>query len=72
MNLEVVKKFEGRDSQPLTIDANENYLVIGYGYGHYSERPWTAFFDVHSRHELGQNGMYQKLMVSELFWLIQL
>ena len=59
MNLDVVKKFKGRNSQPYTIDANENYLVVGYDYG-------SGSVDVHSRKELGQNGMYQKIMVSDL------
>ena len=57
MNLDVVKKFKGRNSQPYTIDANENYLVIGYASG---------FVDLHSRKELGQNEMYKKIMVSDL------
>ena len=28
MNLDVVKKFKGRNSHPYTIDANENHLVV--------------------------------------------
>ena len=61
MNLEVVKKFKGRDSQPYTIDVNQNYLVIGCGYSYI-----YGSVDVHSRKELGQNGMYKKIMVSDL------
>ena len=30
MNLKVVNKFRGRDSRPISIDANEKYLVVGY------------------------------------------
>ena len=30
LSLDVVKKFHSRNSQPLTIDASENYLVLGY------------------------------------------
>ena len=47
MNLVVVKKFEGRDRQPLTIDANENYLVVGYRCGCRG-----GYVDVHNRKEL--------------------
>ena len=57
MNLDVVKKFKGRDSQPYTIDANEKYLVVGYGSG---------FVDVHSKKDRYQNGVYQIVMVSEV------
>ena len=57
LNLDIVKSFKGRDSQPLTIDANENYLVVGYGSG---------FVDVHSKNDSDQNGMYRKVLVSKL------
>ena len=60
MNLDVVKKFKGRNSQPYTIDANENYLVVGYD-------DWSGSVDVHSRNDLDQNGMYQKITVSNFF-----
>ena len=53
MNLEVVKKFKGRNSQPLTIDANENYLVVGY-----EKIDSTGYVDVHSKTELDQNGAH--------------
>ena len=56
MNLNVAKKFKGRNCQPHTIDANENYLVVGYGSG---------FVDVHSRKNLHRNRMYPKIMVRE-------
>ena len=63
MNLDVVKKFKGRESRPFTIDANENYLVVGY----YRE---SGFVDVHSRNELDQSGLYQKITVSNfLRWV---
>ena len=55
LNLDVVKKFTGRNSQPFTIDANENYLVVGYKSG---------LVDVHSRKELVGNETHQKLLVS--------
>ena len=55
MNLDVVKKFKGRESRPFTIDANENYIVVGYG---------TGFVDVHGRNELDRYGLYQKISVS--------
>ena len=57
MNLNVAKKFKGRNCHPLTIDANENYLVVGYGSG---------FVDVHSKKDRYQNGVYQIVMVSEV------
>ena len=56
-NLDVVKKFKGRESQPYSIDANENYLVVGYDYE-------SGFVDVHSKNELDQYGLYQKNSVS--------
>ena len=46
MNLGVVKKFTGRYCQPLTIDASEPYLIIGYKSCNYD-----GFVDVHSRRE---------------------
>ena len=57
MDLNVVKNFNGRDSEPYSIDANENYLVVGYGSG---------FVDVHSKKDRYQNGVYQIVMVSEV------
>ena len=54
MNLDVVKKYECRDFQPYTVDANKNHLVIGYQCG---------VIDVHSRKELDQNGTHKKIMV---------
>ena len=54
MNLDVVKKFKGRDSQPYTVDANQDYLVIGYASGS---------IDVHSRKDLDQNGTHEKIVV---------
>ena len=56
MNLEIVKKFTGRDYQPYTIDANENYLAVGYS--------WYGYVDVHSRKELDRNGTQLKTMAS--------
>ena len=50
--LDVVKKFEVRGD---TIDANENYLAVGYGSG---------FVDVYSRKELDRNGTCKKVVVS--------
>ena len=55
LNLDVVKKFKGRDAQPSTIDASENYIAVGY-YG--------GKVDVHSRQDLDQNGIHQTIMVS--------
>ena len=57
MDLNVVKNFNGRDSEPYSIDANENYLVVGYESGS---------VDVYSRNDPDQNGMYRKVMVSRL------
>ena len=54
MNLDIVKKFNGRNAQPYTVDANENHLVVGYAGG---------VVDVHSRKELDQNGTHKKIMV---------
>ena len=53
--LDVVKKFEGRGDEPVKIDANENYLAVGYGSG---------FVDVYSRKELDRNGTCKKVVVS--------
>ena len=54
MNLDVVKNFKGRNSQPLTIDANENYLIVGFGF-------MSGFVEVHSRTELDQTECIEKL-----------
>ena len=64
MNLKVVKKFHGRDTQPSTIDANENYLVVGYRMNFSWKIDYVGYVDVHSRHELDQNGTHQKRMVN--------
>ena len=53
MNLDEVKKFKGRNAQPLTIDANESYLVVGYRVINS-----TGYVDVHSRIELDQHGTH--------------
>ena len=58
MNLDVVKKFKGRDDQPLTIDACDTFLVVGYRMIDY-----VGYVDVHSRNELDQNGTHQKRTV---------
>ena len=58
MNLDVVKKFKGRDDQPFTINANENYLVVGYRYD----------VDVYSRQELDQSGTQRKVTVGNNFY----
>ena len=63
MNLELIKKYKGRNKQPLTIDANENYLVVGYRSG---------YVDVHDRKELDQDGTHQKRMVSNFLYSIQI
>ena len=55
MNLDILKKFEGRNAEPLKVDANESYLVVVYDGGD---------IDVHSRKELDQNGTNKKIMVS--------
>ena len=65
MNLDVVKNFQGRDLQPYTIDANENYVVIGYE-GRQEIR--NGCVDVYSRTELDENGTYKKIMVRDLFY----
>ena len=57
LNLEVVRKFKGRNQQPLSIDANENYLVVGY--------QDYRYVDVHNRKELDQNGTLQKRVVGK-------
>ena len=53
--LDVVKKFEGRGDEPVTIDTNENYLAVGYGSG---------FVDEYSRKKLDRNGTCKKIVVS--------
>ena len=60
MNLEIVKKFTGRSYQPYTIDANENYLAVGYR--------TDGRVDVHSRKELDRNGTHLKTMASRFVW----
>ena len=60
INLGIVRKFKGRFYRPLTIDVNENYLVIGYKWRTNS----YGYVDVHSRNEVDQNGTYHKRMVS--------
>ena len=57
LNLEVAKKFKSRQSKPFTMDANENYLVVGYESG---------AVDVHNRKQLDR-GETQKRMVSDLY-----
>ena len=67
MSLEVAKKFKGRQySQAVAIDANENYLVVGYlSTENFTDRPpeEVGYVDIHSRKELAKNGAYQKIMV---------
>ena len=59
MSLEVIKAFHGRTSQPFTMDANANYLVVGY-----KRLDYVGYVDVHSRDELDHNGLHQKRIVS--------
>ena len=61
MNLDVVKRFKGRNSRPTTIDANENYLVVGY-----QRLGDTGYVDVHCRKELDLSGTHGKRMVRNL------
>ena len=63
MNLEVVTSFMGRDDKPFTIDANENYVVIGYD--------GSGYVDIHNRKELDQDKTHQKRMVSKFIYSIQ-
>ena len=58
LNLEVAKKFRSQEIKPHTIDANENYFVVGYESG---------IVDVHSRKKSGYKGTLQKRMVSNFF-----
>ena len=55
MNLDVVKKFTGRDSVPLSINANENNLVVGY---------FGQLVDVHIRKELDQSARHGQKLVT--------
>ena len=41
MNLETIKKFEGREYQPFSMDSSDKYLVVGYR--------TSEHVDVHSR-----------------------
>ena len=59
MNLDEIKKFKGRNGQPLTIDASEEYLVIGYKMG-------NSVVDVHSRKEIGQDGVHQRMVSKDI------
>ena len=54
LSLDVVKRFNGRDCQPFTIDANEEYLIVGYKSGN---------VDVHKRNEFDRNGTHQKMVI---------
>ena len=68
MNLNGMKKFRARGSYPCsypsTIDANENYLVVGYKLDKQaSDRDRYVYVDVHSRKELNNYG-YQLRIVS--------
>ena len=61
LNLDIVKKFKGRDARPYTIDASENYVAVGYDYN-------AGKVDVHSRKDLDENGTHQKIMVSNFLY----
>ena len=64
-NLALIKKFKGRNLQPLTIDANENHLVVGYGDLQVKLFAcYVAYVDVHSRKKFDNNGTYEKILVS--------
>ena len=78
-SLKVVKTFTGRrNCRPLTLDANENYLVIGYSvcedFDDGNVRLWipdeakVGYVDVHSRKQHGENGTYDKIMVRNLVY----
>ena len=54
MSLDVVKKFDGRNCQPYTMDSNEEYLIVGYKSGN---------VDVHKRNEFDRNGTHQKMVI---------
>ena len=58
MNLDVVKKFTGRDSVPLSINANENNLVVGY---------FGQLVNVHIRKELDHNARHGQKLVLTVF-----
>ena len=64
MNLDIVKKFHGRDFQPYAIDANENYLVVGY---EGRRERCLGHVDVFSRVEPDENTICEKLMVRNCF-----
>ena len=73
------KEFTGRrNCQPLTLDANANYLVIGYSvtedFDDGNVRLWipdeakVAYVDVHSRTQHDGYRNYEKIMVRNLIY----
>ena len=65
MDLDVVKKFPGRDTfgiLPFTMDANENYLVVGWDVAAKRINDRSGYVDVHSRKK--PNTKHQMIMVS--------
>ena len=54
-NLELIRMYEGRNLLPTTMDASENFLVIGY---HGLAR--LGRFDVHDRRKVAKNGIHQR------------
>ena len=58
MNLDVVKKFTGRNSVPLSINANDNNLVVGYS---------DHCVCVHIRKKLDQNARHGQKLVLTVF-----
>ena len=71
MNLDVVKKYSSNDTHPLTIDANENYLVVGYMMPpSFLKKGRTCFsgcVDVHSRTELDRFGTHRQRTVGSFY-----
>ena len=65
MDLDVVRKFPGRNTfgiLPFTMDANENYLVVGWDVAAKRINDRSGYVDVHSRKK--PNTKHQIIMVS--------
>ena len=69
IKLDVVKIYKCRNTQPLTIDANKNYLVVGYDS---ASSGYVSYVDVHNRNQLDQDRTHQKRMVSKFLYSIQI
>ena len=76
MKLNIVKKFKGRNTQPVTIDANENYLVVGYKprmeedlapcWPPYNASAYVGHVDLHTLNHHESKNVHCEIMVSDI------